>query len=310
VLWLTAALSAIGLAVANNVRGETERTSNGIDDTKSWFIARGAIERACLHIMWRVYTHPDGQPIYYRAGQPGMDLDFPGAKVTVEIIPETSKLNVNNATPEELLRLLEALQVPAERATEITSAILDWRSPADRARSDAFDAFYLSQSPSFRPRHASYQENEELLRTKGITPGLYYGESLDNSPDGLRDCLSVFGGSGAVDVNTARPATLQAIGLSPDNIRAIVQRRLERPFLDSEDLAQAQHSLGTAGRRLGIGGVSMYTLRATARLKGPDGRLSDLRRTVAALVQFTFAYTPGPKARPYGYQVLRWYDRP
>src|ERR1700727_2227826 len=91
VLWLTAALSAIGLAVANNVRGETERPSTGVDDAKSYFIARGAIERAALHILWAGYHDTNGQPIYFRPGQPEMSLDFPSAQVNVDIIPETSK---------------------------------------------------------------------------------------------------------------------------------------------------------------------------------------------------------------------------
>lgn len=306
VLWLTAALSAIGLAVANNVRGETERTSTGVDDTKSYFIARGAIERAALHVLWRGYTDGSGQPIYFRAGQPVMKLDFPGAQVTVEIIPEASKLNLNSVKPEDLLRLLSVLGMPLDRATEITSAIVDWRTPAKPFESSPFDAFYLGQSPSFLPRHASYQENEELLLTRGITPGLYYGESLDDSQAGLRDCLSVYGSNSAVDVNTARSATLQAVGLSPDDAQAIVQRRSVRPF-EYTDLGELQLALGTSGQRLILGGQSMYTLRATARLKQADGKLSDLRRTIAALVQFNL---PGNSRKlPTGFQVIRWFDR-
>ena len=66
-------------------------------------------------------------------------------------------------------------------------------------------------------------------------------------------------------------------------------------------------SLGDAGQHLMLGGSSMYTLRATARLKQPDGKLSDLRRTAAALVQFTFG--GNAKNLPPGYQVIRWFDR-
>jgi hypothetical protein len=51
----------------------------------------------------------------------------------------------------------------------------------------------------------------------------------------------------------------------------------------------------------------MYTLRATARLRRSDGTLSDLRRTVGALVKF---YFPGDRSgRPPGFDVVRWYDR-
>src|ERR1700739_944208 len=98
VLWLTAALAAIGLAVANNVRGETERAATNIDDAKAWFIARGAIERAELHMTWG--------PDFYTYGQPVMYLPFPGADVRVDIIPESSKLSLNAALPDEIERLL------------------------------------------------------------------------------------------------------------------------------------------------------------------------------------------------------------
>jgi hypothetical protein len=50
-----------------------------------------------------------------------------------------------------------------------------------------------------------------------------------------------------------------------------------------------------------MGGYQMFTLRATARLKGADGAYSDLRRTVAATVDFQVNNDP-PVV------VLRWYD--
>jgi type II secretory pathway component PulK len=196
--------------------------------------------------------------------------------------------------------------VPIDRATDLTSAIVDWRMPPDPLHPGPFDAFYISQSPSFLPRHASFQEDEELLLTKGMTPGIYYGESLDDSRAGLRDCLSVYGSSFAVDINTARPATLEAVGLSPDEVQAVVQRRNMRPF-EPRDFVEFRQALGDAGQRLILGGVSMYTLRATARLKQPDGKLSDLRRTAAALVQFNFL--GNARNLPPGYQVIRWFDR-
>ncbi len=307
VLWLTAALSAIGLAVASNVRGETERTSTGVDDTKAYFIARGAIERAALHILWRGYADEAGQSLYYRPGQPYIALDFPTASVIVDVIPETSKLNANSIKPDELLRLLTALGAPIDRATQITSALIDWRTAVDPLRPSPYDAFYLSLSPSFLPRHASLKENEELLLLQGMTHGLYYGESLDGSQAGLRDCLSVFGSDYSVDVNWAQPATMQAIGLAPEDAQAIVQHRTEHPIATYLELASIQQALGPVGQRLALGGHSMFTLRAIARMKQPDGKLSDLRRTVAALVQFSFP--DNGKGKPAGYQVLRWFDR-
>jgi type II secretory pathway component PulK len=307
VLWLTAALSAIGLAVANNVRGETERTETTVDDTKAYFAARGAIERAALHILWRNYLTADGLPLYFAQGMPVLNLDFPGATVRVEVIPEASKLNLNNVRPEDLLRLLMALGLAEDKATELTLAIVDWRTAPDPLHPSPFDAFYLAQSPSFLARHASFQENEELLLVKGMTSDLYYGAALKGAHAGLRDCVSVFGSGGAVDINTAQPATLEAVGISPEDTATLVKSRANHPILDPKEFGEIVQALGPAGARLRVGGQSMYTLRATARLKTADGKLSDLRRGVEALVKF---YFPGNTAnRAPGFDVVRWYDR-
>ena len=196
-----------------------------MDDARSYFVARGAIERAALHVLWgRQFLTEDGRPIYYVNGSPSMELAFPAADVHVDVIPEASKLSLNAARPEDIMRLLLALGTPEDRATEITAAIVDWRTPVDQLHPSPFDAFYLSQSPSFMARHASFQENEELLLVKGMTAELYYGSSLDGTRAGLRDCLSVYGSAGAVDINTAQPATLQAVGLAPADAATIVKQ--------------------------------------------------------------------------------------
>jgi general secretion pathway protein K len=307
VLWLTAALSAIGLAVANNVRGETERTATNVDDARAYFIARGAIQQAAMHVIWgSFYRNSDGSPIYHVPGDPSMNLSYPSAEVHVDIIPETSRLGLNGARPEDLVRLLEALGVPEGPASEITAAIVDWRTPVPPTQTSPFDAYYLSLSPSFIPRHASFLENEELLLVRGITSDLYYGTSLDKSHAGLRDCLSVYGSSGAVDINTAQLPTLEAVGLAPEDAATIVRSRAGHPILAGAELASIAQSLGPGGSRLMIGGQTMFTLRATARMRGPDGKLSDLRRTVAALVRFNLAGAGGGQI---GFDVLRWFDR-
>ena len=131
---------------------------------------------------------------------------------------------------------------------------MDWRTPPNPLQPSPFDAFYLSQSPSFLPRHASFQENEELLLIKGMTPGIYYGESLDDSQAGLRDCLSVYGSASAVDVNTASPPRCKRSASAPDDAQAIVQRRAAQPFASYQNSSSCSRQLGPAGQRLRLGG--------------------------------------------------------
>src|SRR5207253_1372574 len=102
VLWLAAALAAIAFAVANTVRGETERTSTAVDGIRAYYLATGGIDRALLWMLWgQQYRNPDGSPRYFMAPMPVIHYEFPTGAVNVEIIPESSKLNVNTAAPQQ-----------------------------------------------------------------------------------------------------------------------------------------------------------------------------------------------------------------
>jgi general secretion pathway protein K len=305
VLWLSAALAAIAFSLSSTVRGETERTSTAVDGLRSYYLASGAIERASLELLWTT-TSPDKRKI--PRGSMAVNYNFPSGVAHVEIIPEAAKLDVNKVLPEELYRLVVALGIDPERAQEITVGIVDWRSPQAQGAS-AVDGYYLSLTPSFRGRHASIEEIEELLLVKGVTPDIFYGTyvpvpdaELGGGPRlapraGLADCLSVFGSTQQVDANTAAPAVLAAIGLSPLAIQTLLQRRRGGP-LTQEQLGD----FGAGSNRLRVEGHSIVTLRATARLRLDNGQLSDLRRTVGAQVKYM----------PVGYDspihILRWYD--
>ena len=311
VLWLSAALAAIGFALANTVRGEIDRTSTEVDGLRSYYLATGAIQRATLELLWSIHM-PAPRPI--PQGSTFVDYAFPSGNVRVELIPEAAKLDVNFTPVQDLFRLAVALGIEPERASEIAAAIDDWRRPA--AQGSLFDPYYLSLTPSFRARHASIEEIEELLLVKGITPDIFYGtyvpaaDGAEGAPPqgprlvprgGLADCLSVYGSRDRVDANTASPAVLAAIGLSPFAISALVERRRIAPFTDQQLFAFLQ-SIGVSNPRLRVEGNSILTLRATARLRLPNGQLSDLKRTVAAQVKYMRAGMDPP------IHILRWYD--
>ena len=306
VLWLSAALAAIAFSLANTVRGETERTSSSVDGLRTYYLATAAVQRALIYMQWAP-LFPERR--FYLPDQPVMRFSFPDGDAAVEVIPETAKLNINTSPAEDLFRLLVALGTDPGQAREIVLAIVDWRTPGP-AEGTLMDGYYLAQIPSFRARHASLQEVEELLFVRGITPDLFYG-TYDPAPagqegprliprGGLRDCVSVFGATDRFDINTAAPAVLAAVGVPPDILVNILQRRRVAPF--------TQQDLGSAGPpgpwsgRLRVGGNSMFTLRATARLRLANGQLSDLRRTVGALVKMK------PKKSDAPYHILRWYD--
>lgn len=306
VLWLAAALAAIAFTVAHTVRGETERTATAADGVRAYYLATGGIERALLWMQWAGESTADGKPKYWRSGIPLLRYDFPTGEAVVEIIPESSKLNINSASPEELGAMLAQVGAGA-RASAIAQAIVEWRTPS--AAGSGPGAYSRGLASSFEPPHASFQEIEELLLVRGMTPELFYGRTergadgrLTTYP-GVRACVSVFGSAGGgIDVNTAEPPVLLAAGIPPDLVSTILRQRAAVPFT-KESLAGFAEQHPSLNRLTVGGGTGLYTLRSTARVKIQGGRLSDLRRTVETLV----ALLPNPM---YGkpWQILRWYE--
>ena len=298
VLWLSLALSAIAFSVASTVHGETERVSTAVDGIRSYYLATGAIDRAILYMEWGRQRPPADDLPYYHPGKPVLRMSFPTGEAEVEVIPETAKYNLNRATPDDLMRLMAALGA-GDRAREIVAAIVDWRTPGGPT---PFDEYYLGLTPSFRARHASFEEIDELLVLRGMTPDLYYGSYDRDSAGqlfrrgGLSECVSIFGVTDRFDINTAHPAVLTSLGLTDGQVRAILERRRVQPFQPGTDLG------GAGNGRLRVGGNSAFTLRATARLRLANGQLSDLRRSVAALVT---AASDGGNGT---YHIMRWYD--
>jgi general secretion pathway protein K len=303
VLWISAALAAVGFALANTVRGETERTSTTLDDLRSYYLATGAVDKAAIELMWSVYT-PDYSKM--KKGVARIDYQFPTGMAHVDVIPETAKLDVNHIPPERLERLLSALRLEPERVQAIVQGLLAWRA----GRGASFSSL---SGPTFPGAAASFQEIEELLAVRGVTPEIFYGTYIPatDQPEpgqprlvrrsGLIDCLSVFGTNERVDANTADPAVLYALGMPEAGIQALVAQRNLGP-LDNNRLNAMMPLFGPAGSLLRLDGNTIVTIRSTGRVRLPNGQLSDMKRTVAAMVKYM------PKDYDSPIHVLRWYD--
>ncbi len=307
-MWLSAALAAIGFSLAGTVRGETERTATELDSIRSYYLASGGVERASIELLWSV-LYPNQRLI--PRGSTAINYTFDTGVAHVEFLPEAGKLDVNRIPVAELNRLLVALGNEPERARELAMNIVAWRTPGSENGGLAVPIDPLASS--FQTPHTSFQGIEEMLAVKGVTPEIFYGTYVPAPADapagaprlqarpGLVDCLSVFGSTTTVDVNTAQPAVLAAIGLPRDAIALILQRRRIQPFTPGE-IGSVLGAMGIPIDRLRVEGNSIVTIRATARLRLPNGQLSDLKRTVAAMVKYMPAGYDSP------IHILRWYD--
>jgi hypothetical protein len=301
VLWLSAALAAIAFTLSTTVRGEIDRAATATDGVRAYYLATGALERATVELLWTV-RYPDRAMIHRPAV--AVDYSFPSGDARVEFLPEAGKLDVNHARPEQLYRLLAALSVEPVRAQEIAMGIVAARQPGGTGEIPPL-------ASTFRRPAASFQEIEELLQVPGVTPDIFYGTWVPLAAEagqsrlerraGLADCLTVYGSGEQVDANSATPAVLAAAGLSPFAVNAVVERRRMAPFT-YQTLSEFLQAIGAPSGALRVEGNSIVSMRATARLRLAGGRLSDLRRTVAAQVK----YMPNGYDSPI--HILRWYD--
>jgi len=304
VLWLSAALTVIGFSLATTIRGETDRTSTALDGLRSYYLAAAGIDRASLELLWGLQD-PGSRTIPENATQ--MIYHFSSGDVRVELIPETAKLNVNRVSVEVLTRLGMALGLDEARAGALAQSIDQSRRPGGGG------APGIGAAPSFPSTGASLQEIEELLSVPGVTPELFYGTYVPQQDAsgkmqlsrraGLADCLTVYGLRNEVDANTAEPAVLAAIGMNPGAIAALVGQRSQAPITPGQ-LGNVRAGAGPLAAGLRVGGHSIITLRATARLRLDNGQLSSLRRTVAASIK----YMPAGYPTDSPIHILRWYD--
>ena len=310
VLWLSAGLAAVAFSASTLVRSEADRASTSADGLRAHYLAEGAVERALFWLNWgyggNASTNPaasvagsPAMPRFWKFNQSRLTMAFPSGDAIVDVIPETAKFNINTISSDDLYRVALAVSADANRARVIADAVIVRRTAN-------------AGSSTFSPAAASLQNIEEMLQVPGVTPELFYGNYVAGGPlenggelyarGGLRDCLSVWGAQGPFDLNSAAPALMEAIGTSPDVVRTLVARRQIQPF---SSLQEVRGILGTAPlNRLTLGGgYSLYTLRATARLRRPDGSYTEVIRTAGATVKLL-----DQRKQQQPPVVLRWYD--
>ena len=181
----------------------------------------------------------DGQVVFYRLppGQTSLtrlpilqrtQVPLGPGMFSYRISDEESRLNVNLSTPERVERLLTALDVPREARDVIGDSLQDWKDANDEHRANGAESedYYLKLPTPYRARNGYLQDTAELLQVRGVTSELYWG-----TPErpGLLRFVTVYGRN-TVNLNTAAPAVLSALGLSDVEITDIVQTRVRAPY--------------------------------------------------------------------------------
>lgn len=116
------------------------------------------------------------------------DLPGEGMKPSFGVRDESAKLNLNSL-PLELSKRKESrrrlMEIPGI-SLQMAEAILDWiDEDDDTSEFGAETSYYTSQSPPRRPRQGPMIELQELLKVRGFTSSIVFGE--DQNQNGLLD---------------------------------------------------------------------------------------------------------------------------
>jgi type II secretory pathway component PulK len=234
-----------------------------------------------------------GQVVFYRAlpGQttpvslpplPRARVPLGAGQFSYRITDEAARLNINATTPDRLGRLLTELGVDREQRDIINDSLQDWRDANELHRLHGAESeFYLRLAVPYRARNANLQDVAELLQVRGVSRELYFG-----GPDhpGLGDLVTTATVT-SVNLNTAAPPVLKALGLSDAEIADITQARVRTPYPSVPGRF--------AGRGLAVGS-NVFRVEAEGVVAGTA------RRRVVAVVQ------RGQRSLPLDVAILSW----
>lgn len=130
---------------------------------------------------------------------------------------EEQRLSLNGADAAALARLCEQVGgLRPDQAQQVADAVIDWRDEDADARPFGAEDFEYRGSPDgYECKDAPFEQTEELLLVRGVTPELYRR---------LLPHVTAFGG-GWVNLNTAGVAVLSALGLSQEGVDGLLAYR-------------------------------------------------------------------------------------
>lgn len=278
VLWVLVLMSIVSGTLSLLARAENLEARTLFDGARARMGAVAGIQRAVLEM-----RNPDQQSKWIADGR-GYQFRLDDMLVTVEIIDESGKLDLNAATPELLLNLMLSHSDDPQQAEALVDAILDWRDPDEAVRPLGAEAdSYAAAGLSWIPPNQPFVTVEELQQVLGMTYPLYKQ---------LEPALTVF--SGRADIN-AGFAPVEALLALPEMDLAAAQSfidlREQQSGLDRQPLALPDGSMA-----LVQGGGLTYSVRSRGTLN--NGAF--------AQVEATFRLGTDLLGRPF--RVVRWHE--
>ena len=183
---------------------------------------------------------------------------FDGAKVSISIISETGKVDLNAASPDVLQNFFRAAGMSDMDAQSLARNIVDWRSFSYSPPGTVPNAAYANAGLDYGPRHGPFGTVEELQMVLGMTPKVYQAVASQ---------VTLWSGRPSPDPASAPALALAAIpGMTPAQAQAIAASRSGPP--QQPGLAAIQGVTHSIRSEATLADGTRAILRATVRIQG------------------------------------------
>jgi len=237
VLLVMAMLGALGAEFAYAMRLEATEVRSYRDGIVAEHLAEAGIAQAIREIVGDVgfvAVADDGDLTFYKADRsalprlPRTNVPLGAGAFSYRISDEEGRINVNSAPPPRIDALLTVLGIDKIARDTIGDSLQDWRDAdeAHRVNGAESEDTYLLLSVPYRSKNGALDSLEELRQVHGVTREIF--EGTQERP-GIKELLSVRS-PGQVNINTASPVVLRALGLGDAQLSDVVQGRKQTPM--------------------------------------------------------------------------------
>ena len=225
VLWVLAILALIAGQFANWARADLYVARNFADQQRLRQAADGGVELA-------MHAFQIGRMIDAN-GYDRFVFELDDVLISVEVVDEDQKLNLNTATTGEMASVLSRLSVEPEQAVLIANRIADWRDDDDIRRPyGAEEIDYRGEvgSQPYVPRNGPFLTVFELRGVIGVTPDLF---------EDVEPFLTVYSNPGEVTSSIRTSPLPDASGWRS----ALLPSMRDRPGRGSGEFAEGQNRM-------------------------------------------------------------------
>ncbi len=173
VMWMIVLMTIIVTVLARTSRVDTRISLAVAEKIRCKWACRAGIETAIAVLNDDERDSDSLDDLWANNPEDFNDIELDRCDVSVEVIDESAKLNINVASKNQLLYLPDMTE-------DVADSILDWRDTNDTERTyGAETPYYLNLPNPYPARNKPFKSIRELLLVRGVTEGLFYGDYYD-----------------------------------------------------------------------------------------------------------------------------------